>query len=121
MDEKALQARAKRKRLVLLILCAGLLVLGALIGIPRYGNLGRIWVLTAGIGTAYNAYLLLGGRAQGGRVDFSAMEAAEKDHDTAVRRKLQKLEGQFHQGQVSYDEYMRRRMEIINGDTDSQV
>ena len=124
MDEKDRErngsAGARKDRVLLLLVCALLLVAGALVMVPRYGSIGVLWTLVAAVATAYNAYLAFGGKYTGPKPppeDLAVLENREED----VRVRLEKLEELFNKNLISYSEYMRRRMEIVNGGTDSQV
>ncbi|MBO5556889.1 MAG: hypothetical protein J5927_06860 [Oscillospiraceae bacterium] len=115
-QEKKISPGAKKDRMLLLLLCAALLAAGALVMVPRYGSIGVLWTLVAAVATAYNAYLAFGGKYTGPQPPPQDLAVVE-DREADVRVRLEKLEELFNKNQISYSEYMRRRMEIVNGDS----
>ena len=95
---------------------AALLLLGAAVGLSRFGTAGLVWTIAGGVLLGYNLWALL--RRSGGRAprEFPMPDSAEEERErSAVKARLDELEKRFRSGEVGYEEYVRRRMEIISG------
>ena len=97
------------------LLGAALLALGAAIGLPRYGTVGLVWTIAGGVLLGYNVWALLRQSGKTAPREFAMPDPEEQERErAAVKARLDALEKQYRSGEVGYEEYVRRRMEIIN-------
>ncbi len=94
---------------------AALLILGAVIGLPRFGTAGLVWTIAGGVLLGYNLWALLRRSGKSAPREFPMPDPAEQERErAAVRERLDELERRFRSGEVGYEEYVRLRMEIIS-------
>ncbi len=94
---------------------AVLLILGAAVGLPRLGTAGLVWTIAGGVLLGYNIWALLRRSGKAAPQEFPMPDPAEQEREqNAVKAQLAELEARFKSGEVGYDEYVRRRMEIIS-------
>ena len=98
------------------VIGAVVLALGAAVGLQRYGIAGLVWTIVGAVLLGYNLWALLrrGGKAAPREFPMPDPEEQEREH-ASVKAQLDELERQFKSGEVGYEEYVRRRMEIISG------
>lgn len=105
----------KRGSLPGLLIGAVVLLLGALVGLPRDSLLGLVWTLAGAVILGYNAWALL--RKSGKRAprDFPLPDPeAEAQERADQKTRMAELERQFRAGEIGYEDYVRRRMDIIS-------
>ena len=105
----------KRGSLLGLLIGAVVLLLGALVGLPRDSLLGLVWTLAGAVILGYNAWALL--RKSGKRAprDFPLPDPeAEAQERADQKTRMAELERQFRAGEIGYEDYVRRRMDIIS-------
>ena len=96
------------------VIGAVLLILGAAVGLPRLGTAGLVWTIAGGVLLGYNLWALLRRSGQSAPREFPMPDPAEQEREqAAVKAELTALEARFKSGEVGYEEYVRRRMEII--------
>lgn len=106
---------SKRGSLWGLLIGAAALLLGALVVLPRSSMLGLPWTLAGGIILGYNAWALLRKSGKTAPREFPMPDPAEQERErTEQKERLARLEQQYRAGELGYEEYIRRRMEIIN-------
>ena len=105
----------KRGSLWGLLIGAAALILGAVIGLPRNSMLGLLWTLAGGIILGYNAWALLRKSGKTAPREFPLPDPAEQERELAQQKeRMAELEKQYRAGEIGYEEYIRRRMEIIS-------
>ena len=94
-----------------------LLVVGAVIGLPRLGLSGLVWTMAGAVLLGYNVWAILrrSGKIAPREFPMPDPEAQRQDLETRKAR-LDELEKQFKSGEVGYEEYVTRRMEIVSGE-----
>ena len=106
----------KRGSLWGLLIGAVVLLLGALVGLPRDSLLGLVWTLAGAVILGYNTWALL---RKGGRTaprDFPLPDPeAEAQQRADQKTRMAELERRFRGGEIGYEDYVRERMEILNG------
>ena len=94
-----------------------LLLVGAVFGLPRLGLSGLVWTIAGAVLLGYNVWALL---RRGGKTaprEFPMPDPEAQRQDRAARKaRLDELEKQFKSGEVGYEEYVTRRMEIVSGE-----
>ena len=105
----------KRGSLWGLLIGAAALLLGALVGLPRDSLLGLVWTLAGAVILGYNTWALL---RKGGRTaprDFPLPDPeAEAQQRADQKTRMAELERRFRGGEIGYEDYVRRRMDIIS-------
>ena len=98
------------------VIGAALLALGAAFGLQRYGTAGLVWTIAGAVLLGYNLWALLRRSGKTAPREFPMPDAAEEARQReTVKAQLDELERGYRSGDVGYEEYVRRRMEIISG------
>ena len=98
------------------VIGAAMLILGALIGLPRFGTAGQVWTIAGAVLLAYNLWALIRRSGKSAPREFPMPDPAAQARDlAAAKARMEELEKRFRSGEVGYEEYVRLRMEIIGG------
>ena len=109
MEEK------KRGSLWGALIGAALLILGAAIGLPRFGTAGLVWTIAGAVLLGYNLWALLRRSGKSAPRTFSMPDPAEQERErAAAKAELDELEKRFRSGEVGYEEFVRLRLDIIS-------
>ena len=95
---------------------AALLALGAAFGLQRFGTAGLVWTIAGAVLLGYNLWALLRRSGKTAPREFPMPDPEEQERErAAVKAALDELERRYRGGEVGYEEYVRRRREIISG------
>lgn len=98
------------------LLGGAVLLGGALVGLPRFGTAGQVWTIVGAVLLGYNVWALLRRGGRGAAPAFPQPDPeAEARSRAEARERLETLERQYRAGEIGYETYMRRRVEIVNG------
>ena len=98
------------------VIGAALLALGAVFGLQRLGTAGLVWTIAGAVLLGYNLWALLRRSGKTAPREFPMPDPEEEERGrAAAKAQLKELEDRFRSGEVGYEEYVRRRMEIISG------
>ncbi len=93
---------------------AAVLIGGTVFGLYRPGVTAVVWTLVGAVLLGYNVWALL--RRSGGTEprSFPMPDPEQQENErAAVRRELDELEAQYRSGEIGYEGYVSRRMEIV--------
>ena len=97
------------------VIGAALLILGAAIGLPRFGTAGLVWTIAGAVLLGYNLWALLRRGGKRPPREFPMPDPAEQERELAsAKAELAELEKRFKSGEVGYEDFVRRRMEIVS-------
>ncbi len=94
---------------------AAVLLLGALIGLPRFGVSGQVWTIAGAVLLGYNVWALLRRSGKSAAPPFAAPDPeAEAKAREEARAALAALEARYKAGEVGYEAYMKQRLDIVS-------
>ena len=97
------------------VLGAALLALGAALGLSRYGTAGLVWTIAGAVLLGYNVWALLRRSGKTAPRSFPMPDPEEWERElSAAKEELKELERAYCEGTIGYEEFVRRRVEIIN-------
>lgn len=95
-----------------LVFGAVFVLLGITVAIPSFGPFGILWTVLALAITVYNGYLAFGGKYVGPEISIETEGEPAESGD--IKGRLEKLEELYNSGLINYEEYERKRQDIIN-------
>ena len=93
---------------------AAVLIGGTVFGLYRPGTPAVVWTLVGAVLLGYNVWALLRRSGKTEPRSFPMPDPEQQENErTGIRRELDELEAQYRSGEIGYEGYVRRRMEIV--------